>query len=223
MSRPFPIVSAHSALLVVDMQRYFTQPDYPFCRLSGARVEGGIASYFERLDTTVIPNLRALCQAFRQNTSPVWYTMLGSHTADGSDLPSWAPRINESGRTTFGSLVFPSFEDHGSEIDPRVAPEPGDHIVRKTTTGAPASSPLETELRALGVSSVVVAGVLTPFCVTQTARELADRNFDVPIVDDATTSLTEAAHSAALAAFAAIYGWVVSTRDIVAILDRQLR
>lgn len=83
-----------------------------------------------------------------------------------------------------------------------------------------ASSPLESDLRALGIRSVVVTGVLTPFCVAQTARELADRDFDVAIVQDATASLTETAHTAALAAFEAIYGSVVPTREVVQAMGR---
>jgi len=166
---------------------------------------------------------RACGLSFGNAAGGVWCWVNNRNALTLNRKPSWARRINESGRTMFCSPVFPPFEDPSVEIDPRVAPEPGDRIVRKTTTGALASSPLETDLRALGVSSAVVTEVLTPFCVTQTARELADRNFDVAIVDDATTSLTEAAHSAALAAFAAIYGWVVTTRDIVATLDGRLR
>lgn len=220
MANAFPLVPEKTALLVVDVQRYFTEPDHPFGRLSSSRIEGGIASYFERLERTVIPHLRSLLRVTRQHTGPIVYTRLGSHLADGSDLPAWARRINESSQQTFGSRVFPSFQDRSSEIDPRVAPEPRDRIVQKTTTGALASTPLASDLRTLGIRSVVVTGVLTPFCVAQTARELADRDFDVAIVQDATASLTETAHGAALAAFEAIYGWVVPTREVVQAMGR---
>lgn len=220
MSSPFPFIPQQSALLVVDMQRYFTEPHFPFCRLSGARVEGGIAGYFRRLDTVVVPHLQSLLRTFRKRAGPVIYTRLGSYTTDGSDLPAWARRINEAGLAAFGSPVFPNFDHPSAEIDPRVAPEAGEDVVRKTTTGAIASFPLDSDLRASGITSVVIAGVLTPFCVAQTARELADRNFDVAIAEEATASLTEAAHSAALAAFSAIYGWVVSTAEILKALER---
>lgn len=221
MSSSFPVRPRQMALVIVDMQRYFTQPDHPFGRLSSSRVEGGIAGYFARLDTAVIPHIQWLLRAFRQRACPIFYTQLGSHNPAGEDLPAWARRINQSGRQALGALVFPPFTERSAEIDPRIAPETDARILRKTTTGAVASSPLETDLRELGVTSVVVAGVLTPFCVTQTARELADRNFDVAIVEDASASLTVAAHSAALAAFAAIYGWVLATRELIDALDRQ--
>lgn len=220
MATEFPVFPGRTALLIVDMQRYFTEPDHPFSRLSGSRVEGGITGYFEAVDSRVIPNIRSLLQAFRQSACPIFYTRLGCFASDGSDLPAWARHVNQSSRQSFGSMVFPPFQDRSTEIDPRIAPQAGERVLHKTTTGAVASSPLESDLRALGAASVVVAGVLTPFCVTQTARELADRNFDVAIAEDAAASLTDEAHQAALSAFAAIYGWVRSTADLVTRMNR---
>lgn len=220
MADPFPVLPGRTALLVVDMQRYFTEPGHAFSRLSGRRIEDGIEAYFQRIDSKVIPNIRSLLEAFRQRAWPIFYTRLGCYASDGSDLPAWARHINESSLRAFGSMVFPPFQDRSAEIDPRVAPEAADRILRKTTTGAVASSPLESDLRALKVASVVVTGVLTPFCVTQTARELADRDFDVAIVEDAAASLTDAAHAAALSAFAAIYGWVLNRADVLMRLHR---
>ena len=101
----------------------------------------------------------------------------------------------------------------------RLAPRPDDRILPKTTIGALASSSLEAGLRALGISSVVITGVLSAYCVTQTARELADRDFDVALVEDACASLTEAAHDAALGTFAAVYGWVLPTEEILAAIN----
>lgn len=215
MPNPFPCLPGQTALLAVDLQRYFTEPGHAFTRLSERRVDGGVAGYFERLDTVVLPNLQALLQAFRRTECPIVYTQLGATHPDGRDLPAWARRLNAAGREAFGEPVFPSFEQAGAMIDPRIKPQAQDWIVRKTTTGALASSPFETQLRARGIRSVVVTGVLTPFCVAQTARELADRDFDVAIVDDATASLTPAAHEAALSAFAAIYGWLMATTDLL--------
>ncbi len=221
MSASFPVCPQRIALVVVDMQSYFTLPGHPFGRLSSFRVEGGLAGYFERLDAVVMPHIQALLQAFRQKAFPIFYTQLGSRGSGSEDLPSWARRINQEAQTAFGAVVFPPFNDLSAGIDPRIAPQAGARALQKTTTGAVASSPIEVELHALEVTSVVVTGVLTPFCVTQTARELADRNFDVAIVEDATASLTNAAHTAALAAFAAIYGWVLSTHDVLAILNQH--
>lgn len=220
MPSNFPYRREGSALLVIDMQRYFTQPDSIFARLSAARLpDGSIQAYTERLNAGVIPHVRMLQQAFRQSGSPILYTRLGSNRPDGSDLPAWARRLNEAGRAAFGSPVLPMFDDPSAMIDERIAPRAGELVVRKTTTGAMASSVLDVELRARGITAVVVTGVLSALCVVQTARELADRDFEVALVEDACASLTEAAHDAALSTFAAVYGWVLSTEELVAAIN----
>jgi len=222
LSRHFPHQPRSTALLIIDMQRYFTQPDSTFARLSATRIpEGGIERYIERLDTQVIPNIRELQRAFRHNGDPVLYTQLGSHRSDGNDLPAWARRLNEAGCAAFGNPVFPPLDDPSAQLDERIVSQPDELILPKTTTGALASSSLEVELRARRVTTVVVTGVLSAYCVTQTARELADRNFEVVLVENACASLTEAAHDAALGAFAAVYGWVLSTADLMAAIQHQ--
>lgn len=215
-SSSFPYLPGHTALLIIDMQHYFTQSGSIFARFSGLRLPGqAIASYFERLDARVIPNIQALQRSFRDRGDPVFYTCLGSNRPQGSDLPAWARRLNAAGLAAFGSPVVPGFDEPGAELDSRMAPLPEESILGKTTTGALASTPLEAELRARRVRSVVVAGVLSALCVGQTARELADRDFDVALAGDACTSLTEAAHEAALSAFGAVYGWVLQTSEIL--------
>lgn len=217
MNSDFPYRPQNTALLIIDMQRYFTRPGSPFARLSAARLpEAAVAAYFERLDRWVIPNIQRLQRLFRDRGAPVFYTRLGSNSPDGSDLPGWARRLDAAGRAACGSPVFPEFGDPGAELDERLGALPDEPILDKTTTGALTSSPLEAELRARGVAAVVVSGVLSALCVGQTARELADRDFEVAVAEDACASLTEAAHEAALAAFAQVYGWVIPTAEIIA-------
>jgi nicotinamidase-related amidase len=209
-----------TALLIIDMQRYFTRTDSTFSRLSALRTPAGsIEGYGGRLDSLVIPNILLLRQAFRKNGSPVFYTRMGSNREDGGDLPIWARRINEAGRAGFDSPVFPPLDDPNAQIDERLAPHPDERILTKSTISALATSSLEPALRALGITTVVVSGVLSAYCVTQTARELADRNFDVALVENACASLTEAAHDAALGAFAAVYGWVLPTEEMLAAIN----
>lgn len=220
MASDFPCSPQGTALLIIDMQQYFTHPGSTFARLSALRLpEHAVEAYFERIEAKVIPNIRILQQGFRDHGNPVLYTRLGSNHPDGDDLPAWARRLNAAGRAAFGSPVLPQVDEPNGQLDPRIVSAPDEPVLRKTTTGALASSSLESELRARGVRSVAVAGVLSALCVGQTARELADRDFEVALVEDACTSLTEAAHQAAITAFAAVYGWVLSTEAVIAALN----
>jgi nicotinamidase-related amidase len=67
----------------------------------------------------------------------------------------------------------------------------------------------------LGVNSVAVCGLTTAVCVTQTAREMADRGFRVIIAEDACTEMSEEMHQAALLAFSYVFGRVRRTSEVV--------
>lgn len=215
MLTQFAFPASKTALVILDMQRYFTESHHAFAQVAASFVEGGTEGYFSHVEQDVIPNIRSLLSIFRQSAWPVLYTEFGSYLADGADMPSWARRLNDYSRMEFGAPMFPPFEEINSRIDDRIKPQYNEPILRKTTTGAVASSSLELYLRARGITHIIITGVVTAFCVSQTARELADRDFDVAIVSNACASFTEEGHSAALTAFSGSYGWVLSTEQII--------
>jgi nicotinamidase-related amidase len=49
-----------SALVVVDVQRYFCSPDYPFAHVLEKLVPGVTAGYFERVRSGVLDNIARL-------------------------------------------------------------------------------------------------------------------------------------------------------------------
>ena len=210
------IDSATCGLLVVDMQLYFTRQDYPFAAAAEKIVNGGTGPYFTRINDIVIPNIITLQELFRTAGAPIMYTEFGSHLLDGSDLPGWARRSNTFSMDTVGEPMFPPLVDPSARVDDRLSPRSGEPIFQKTTSGTVAASSIDHNLRARGIHRVYIAGVVTDYCVTQTARELADRDFDVCIVEDACASSIHELHDAALAIFAGAYGWVHATSEITA-------
>ena len=49
-----------SALVIVDVQRYFCRPDYPFALVLEKLVPGVTAGYFERVRSGVLDNIARL-------------------------------------------------------------------------------------------------------------------------------------------------------------------
>ena len=221
MLADFACPVSKTALVILDMQRYFTEPHHAFARAAGELAEGGTDWYFSRVEENVIPNIRSLLSIFRRSAWPVFYTEFGYHRHDGADMPSWARRLNDYSRSRFNAPMFPAFTETHSRIDDRVKPQPHETVLRKTTSGAIASSSLEQILRVQGITHVIITGVVTAFCVSQTARELADRDFDVAIISDGCASFTQAGHVAALTAFSGAYGWALSTEQIIQILTAR--
>ena len=69
-------------------------------------------------------------------------------------------------------------------IHDRVAPEPGDIIVRKTRVGAFSTTDLDQQLRARGVITLILAGISTSGVVLSTVRDAADRDYQVFVLAD---------------------------------------
>jgi nicotinamidase-related amidase len=74
---------------------------------------------------------------------------------------------------------------------------------------------LDQTLHNLGINSLVVCGLTTAVCVTQTARETADRGFRVIVAEDACTEMSVEMHQAALLTFGYVFGRVRRTKEIV--------
>lgn len=207
-----------SALIVVDVQRYFSTPDYPFAHVLEKLVPSVTAGYFERVRSRVLHNTARLQGAFRAQGLPVIFLAAGCCLPDGRDLPEWMREFDQLGLTLLGRRVCPPVNDPSWQIDDAVAPLPGEMVLNKTSSGALSSTTLDQTLHNLGVNSLVVCGLTTAVCVTQTARETADRGFRVIVAEDACTEMSEQMHEAALLAFVYVFGRVRRTEEIVTML-----
>jgi nicotinamidase-related amidase len=77
--------------------------------------------------------------------------------------------------------------DHPSTaIDDRLAPQPGDIVVRKTRVGAMSTTDLDRQLRDHGITTLVLAGISTSGVVLSTVIEAADRDYQLYVLSDGT-------------------------------------
>lgn len=98
------------------------------------------------------------------------------------------------GRTEQGPRGGGAFTDQDIDFLPELAPRPGDIVVTKRAWGAFASTDLETRLKGLGVTQVVVTGVATGTGVEATARQAYEAGFNVTLPLDAMTDGRPEAH-----------------------------
>jgi nicotinamidase-related amidase len=84
--------------------------------------------------------------------------------------------LKESGRLLEGTP--------GAEIDPRVAPQPGDIVVTKRRVGAFSTTDLETILRSHNINRLVLFGISTSGVVLSTVRWAADMDYSLVVVSD---------------------------------------
>jgi nicotinamidase-related amidase len=86
-----------------------------------------------------------------------------------------------------GSNYVEPFTD-GWKLHPSLVVRPGDVIIRKTTCDAFYGTSLESELRARGITTLVLAGYATDFCVDSTLQNAVSKDFHIIVVADAHTT-----------------------------------
>jgi nicotinamidase-related amidase len=178
-----------SALLIIDMQRFFLDPASPTFTC------GGLA---------VLPTVKSLAARFRDAGRPVIFTR---HVHHAGDLDSGIMGWWWEGKCIEGSPE--------SEIHTDLAPLPGEKVVFKHRYSAFYNTDLETVLRCLGVGDLVITGVMTNLCCESTARDAYYRDYRVFFLADGTATINEEMHLASLLNLS--YGFAhVTTGEAVA-------
>ena len=181
---------AASALLVVDMQRFFLDAASPTFTC------GGVA---------ILPTVKRVIDAFRRAGRPVIFTQHVHHPGDlDCGIMGWW----WEGKCLEGSQE--------SEVHPDVAPMPGEKVVFKHRYSAFYNTDLETVLRCLRVEDVVVSGVMTNMCCESTARDAFYRDYRVFFLADGTGTISEEMHLASLLNLAFGFAYVTTGDAIVA-------
>ncbi len=151
---------------------------------------------------TVIERTCTLLDAFRQRGLVVVLV----------NVTGGAPGRTEQSRRLL--TYSEGFSDLIPELDRRTS----DIVVTKQTWGAFASTDLQAQLKANGVTQVVVTGVATGTGVEATARQGYELGFNVTLALDAMTDGRPDAHTYSLASVFPRLGETGSTQDILNLL-----
>lgn len=177
-----------SALIVVDMQKFFLDPVSPTFTC------GGLA---------ILPTLKRLIQAFREANRPVIYTCHVHHPdqIDAGIMGWWW-----EGMCVEGSVESKVHED--------IEPLPNEKVIYKHRYSAFYNTDLETVLRCLKVEDLVISGIMTNLCCESTARDAYYRDFRVFFLADSTGSINEEMHLASLLNLAYGFSFLTTANDI---------
>lgn len=173
------------ALIIIDMQVYQVGENSTVAQLFNKNVPGLLEYFFKRVKEIVIPNTLRLLEVFRARDLPVYLTKYASMRPDRNDYNIKIRTINKLGERLIGEPIFPYKEEPSASIIEELTPKANDVIILKTTSGTFSSTDLDHQLRNLGVSTVFITGVVTNFCVENTARIASDLGYNSIVIDDA--------------------------------------
>jgi nicotinamidase-related amidase len=147
----------------------------------------------------------ALAEAFRSQSLPV---VLVNVDGVASGRSEQAIRLRE-------------FPEGWTDLVPELNRQPQDHVVTKRTWGAFTNTDLETHLKSIGVTQVVITGVATSAGVESTARHAHELGFNVTLAVDAMTDMSADAHHNSLTRIFPRLGETGTTQDILALLGKR--
>lgn len=206
-----PVEPGRAALVIIDMQYATGSRQGALARK--LKAEGSpVGDYrFDRIEQSVLPNTLRLREVFTRLKRPVLHVTIGAAHPEALDAPVHMRKLFVEFNNFVGS------REH--EIVDELKPLPGEHVLRKTTIGAFASTNIDSLLRALGCEQMYIAGVSTNMCVETTAREAADRGYMVTLVEDACGTTHKDLHEVTMRNFQRLFGRVRSTGEALDELD----
>ncbi len=176
------VVPGRTALLVVDMQRSFMDPE---------------ASLQVPTAWDILPNVVHLVDTCRELDVPVAFTRFVAgpevpclrtdpfgpeHLAPGPDAPTgWGLPSGNSMHTASGPESAAVIED--------LAPRPGELVVDGYTLDKFYGTPLDLALRAQDVTHLLMTGMMADLCLGATLFSAAMRNYRVTAITDGITTL----------------------------------
>lgn len=112
------------------------------------------------------------------------------------------------------------------------APQAGEKLISKSVNSAFIGTDLDLHLRRIGAKTIVVFGISTDMCVSTTIRMGANMGWPMVLVEDACDCFAQSAsdgtpiparqmHEAHVATLRAEFCQVVTTQDMVALLQRD--
>jgi ureidoacrylate peracid hydrolase len=197
----------HTAHIIVDLQNGFMEP--------GAPVEVPVAR-------EIVPNVNRISAAVRAGGGRNIFLRM---TVDANSRASWSNWFAHLLSRENGTGLTQAFTRgaHYWQLWPTLEVTAADQKVEKFRFGAfvPGASPLHEILQRDGIDTLIITGTLSNCCCESTARDAMQMNYKILFVADANAALTDAAHNATLENMAFLFGDVLSTDELLRVLERS--
>ncbi|MDX3075428.1 isochorismatase family protein [Streptomyces sp. NPDC088354] len=156
--------------------------------------------------TDAVEHAAHLAAQFRRHTLPVVLV----------NVTGRAPGRTEDGRPGSRTAALPTgWADLVDELDV----QPSDHLLTKRRRSAFHDTGLDTLLRDLGITQIVLAGISTSSGVESTARSASDHGYHVVLATDAMTDPDAEAHRHSVERVFPRIGETATTAEVVDMVE----
>ncbi|MBI4333742.1 MAG: cysteine hydrolase [Chloroflexi bacterium] len=170
----------------------------------------------------ILPNIVRLRNFFRQHKLLIVYIALGTFLPDGRDRHI-KRRLTWHKRSAIDPEQVLTKEALAYQIRDELQPlAPDELVIDKNSGGAFNSSAMDHYLSAMAIQNVVVCGIATHGCVENTARDAADRGYNVILAGDACATTSAEGHRITVHTFCRLLGSVKSTSEVLDEFSRLL-
>jgi len=195
-----------TALIVVDMQNGFMMPGVAFSEIKTA--------------IEIVPNINRLAGALRTAGGTVVWIVTTYTKEVETEWSTYYGLVTPAQGAKRSAALTPGHKGH--EIWSELEVLPGDPIVEKKRFSAmiQGSSKLDEVLKERGIDTLLITGTVTGVCCESTARDAMMLNYKVIMVTDGNAAYSDVEHNAALTAFYASFGDIMSTDMLIGILAK---
>jgi maleamate amidohydrolase len=184
------------ALLVIDLSLGFTDPTSPLACDADAAVDA----------------TGELLSAAREVGAPVAFTTVAYEPDDFATAEVFMQKVP--------ALRVLRAGHRWTEIDPKVAPNPGEPILRKLFASAFFGTELRAWLAAGEIDGLVVTGASTSGCVRATVVDAVQNGLPAFVAREAVADRDRRAHDQAMADIDAKYGSVISLEEALCLFAK---
>jgi nicotinamidase-related amidase len=196
------ITPPSTAILVVDMQNDTVSA-------SGAYAATGAAAHAEKQH--VIAHVRQILDSGRAQGLPIFHSRIIVY-----------PRVGLGGANApiFRMLAPDTFKQGswGAAIVDELTPQGDEVVLDRTRMSVFNGTEIDIRLRNLAVTSLIVVGAWTNMAVEHTVRDAADHGYQVTVVTDATSSLSDEWQDAGLNFALTNIATLADTQSVIASL-----
>lgn len=197
------LAPAITAVIVVDVQRYFTEVT-PFAAMR-----------------QIVPRIARFLSSARAAGMTVIH-LKSEFRADMEDAgrPGSRTRQMMNGLSGNDSTENPLIHGHPmADIVPELTPESSDVVVTKTRFSGFWATNLNEVLRVRNIESLIFTGGTTTVCVESTLRDAMFLEYNSLVLSDCTADINQELQESALARIELFFGWVCRSEELIGALE----